>query len=276
MEMLNALMMLMLVCPVICLVSAELPDEVDYDVTIIRQKTACPTIYCPWNCERYVDRNGCVYCGRCNPKSSCPPIKCPNLPYFGCVARVGRDGCTTCKCRTKSKPLEQLIENPNVSPVTNTPSVPSVVRPSFNIRPNRPFKMCRSAPMCSADCTIAYDANGCERCSCPPPLTQLNHCPEAPNAPCKRPDCFRERGADGCYHCICPDDVYSCPEVKCDPKKKCVHVVDHVTGCATGCQCEIDNNSSIKPNKPINNRFPIPLSQHPGNINKMASPMIKI
>lgn len=264
-------MLMFLLCPMIYFVSAE-PDE-DYDVTVIRQRTACPTIYCPWNCERYVDRNGCVYCGRCNPKSSCPPIKCPNLPYFGCVARIGRDGCTTCKCRAKSKPFEQLIENPNASPVV-TPSVN--IRPTINTRPNRPFKGCRSSPMCAADCTIAYNSNGCEICSCPAPLTHLNHCPEAPDAPCKRPDCFRERGADGCYHCICPDDVYSCPEVKCDPKKKCVHIVDHSTGCATGCQCEMDNNSSIKPTKPINNRFPIPLSQHPGNINKMASPLIKI
>lgn len=214
-------LVLLLISIAVLLVSAELPDE--HEVTAIQQKTACPTIYCPWNCDRFMDENGCLFCGRCNPKTSCPPIKCPNLPYFVCVAQVGRDGCTTCKCKAK------------------------------------PRNVCGPSPMCSADCSIIRDVNGCERCSCPPRLP--SYCPEPANAPCRRADCWRERGADGCYSCICPDDVYSCPEIKCDPNLKCVHTVDTNTGCATGCQCEVDNNTNVVPNQLINNRLPAPVNR---------------
>lgn len=156
--------------------SAEIDD--DYGVYKIKQKSGCPTIYCPWNCERYLDRKGCIYCGKCQPKNSCPEVTCPNLPYFQCMTATGMDGCTVCKCREKIAPH------------------------------------CPLTPLCSQGCQLKLNENGCPACDCP----DRTDCPAhlQKNAPCQR-GCWREEGPDGCYHCRCSDDVDVCPEVPCPP-----------------------------------------------------------
>lgn len=170
-----------------------------HSLTFVRLSlfTDCPSVFCPWNCERYIDSNGCLFCGKCQPKMGCPAVSCPNTSYFQCFPSAGRDGCTVCKCRVKLA--------------------------------------CPLTPMCSTNCYLATGPNGCEHCVCPP--RKPEECPSdlQETATCPQPDCTRELGPDGCYHCRCPNDVDACPDVKCDPK--CKHVIDRNTGCATGCQC---------------------------------------
>lgn len=156
--------------------SAEIASYDDNKVYKIKQKSGCPTVYCPWNCERYLDKNGCIYCGKCNRKSACPKVNCPDLPYFGCVPVIGTDGCTACKCREKT-----AIQ-------------------------------CTHMPVCSKNCYLAENPYGCPRCQCdlpvqcPPGSRQWDQC---------RPECWRERNAEGCYDCRCPNDIDVCPEVPC-------------------------------------------------------------